>query len=278
MAGTVAAVILLLRLGFVPAALWTFAVTTCFSLLSVFLFRVFRVQDENARPMPPLKRYAAEAIGTFALVFAGTGAIVIDDVAGGAITHVGIAFTFGLIVLAMIYALGDVSGAHFNPAVTLGFCAAGRFPGREVGPYVCSQFVGAFAASGTLRVLFPQHATLGLTAPAGPALQSFILEVVLTALLMLVILSVSTGAKERGITAGIAVGAAIALEAMFAGPICGASMNPARSLAPAVVAGQLGALWIYLIAPVLGALLAVPACLCVREAGCCSSLPTKQAA
>ena len=127
----------------------------------------------------------------------------------------------------------------------------------------------ALAASGLLRALFPAHATLGATLPAGPALQSFALEVVLTALLLLVVLSVSTGAKEKGITAGVAVGAVIALEAMFAGPICGASMNPARSLAPALISGHLEHLWIYLAAPVLGALLAVPLCIGIREAGCC---------
>jgi aquaporin Z len=226
--------------------------------------------------MKPMKRYCAEAIGTFSLVFAGTGAIVINDVSGGAISHVGVALTFGLIVLAMIYALGDVSGAHLNPAVTVGFFAAGRFPGREVLPYVLSQAIGGFAASATLRALFPQHATLGLTSPAGSAGQSLILEVLLTALLMFVILSVSTGAKERGITAGIAIGAVIGLEALFAGPICGASMNPIRSLAPAAMAGQLGALWIYFAGPLLGALIAVPACACVREPGCCSALPRRE--
>lgn len=228
-------------------------------------------------PMKLLKRSAAEALGTFALVFAGTGAIVIDEVSGGAITHLGVALTFGLIVLAMIEALGDVSGAHLNPAVTLGFCVAGRFPGREVLPYVLSQALGGFAASGTLRALFPQNATLGLTAPAGSAWQSFVLEALLTALLMLVILSVSTGAKERGNRAGLAIGAVVALEALFAGPISGASMNPIRSLAPAVVAGHCGALWIYLAAPLLGALLAVPLCVCVRQPGCCPIFPKSHA-
>jgi aquaporin Z len=213
--------------------------------------------------------FLAELLGTAALVFAGTGAIVINDVSGGAIGHAGVAATFGLIVMAMIYCLGDVSGAHFNPAVTLAFWAARRLEGAKVGPYLAAQTLGALLASGLLRVLFPAHATLGATRPAGPWHQSFILEVALTFLLMLVILSVSTGAKEKGITAGIAIGAVIALEAMFAGPICGASMNPARSLAPAVVSGQFGALWIYLAAPVLGALLAIPACQGVREPGCC---------
>ncbi len=216
-----------------------------------------------------MKKLTAEFLGTFALVFAGTGAIVVDGVTGGGIGHQGIALTFGLIVLAMIYCFGDISGAHFNPAVTLAFAAARRFSWRMVAGYIAAQTLGALAASGLLRVLFPTDRTLGATLPAGPEMQSFILEVVLTALLMLVILSVSTGAKEKGITAGIAVGAVIALEAMFAGPICGASMNPARSLAPALVSGHLEPLWIYLVAPVLGALIAVPACCAVRETGCC---------
>lgn len=222
-----------------------------------------------------MKRYVAEALGTFGLVFAGTGAIVINDVSQGAITHVGIALTFGLVVLAMIYTFGDISGAHFNPAVTLGFFVAKRLEGREVLPFILSQCAGAFAASGLLRFLFSQHATLGATLPAGSALQSFVLEVVLTFFLMLTILNVSTGAKEKGITAGIAVGSVIALEALFAGPICGASMNPARSLAPAIVSGRVTEVWIYLAAPVLGAALAVVACRCVREKGCCNCEPAK---
>ena len=180
--------------------------------------------------------------------------------------------TFGLVVLAMIYALGDVSGAHLNPAVTLGFFAARRFDGRLVFPYLASQLVGAVLASALMRFLFPASATLGSTLPAGTPSQSFILEIVLTALLMFVILGVSTGAKEKGITAGVAVGAVIALEALFAGPISGASMNPARSLAPALVSGHFAHLWIYLTAPILGALLAVPACRCVQPAGCCANV------
>ena len=211
----------------------------------------------------------AEFLGTAALVFAGTGAIIINDVSGGAITHVGVAMTFGLIVLAMIYTLGDISGAHLNPAVTLAFWRARRFEGARVLPYIGSQLGGALFASGLLRALFPTHATLGATLPVGSAAQSFILETVLTFLLMFVILNVSTGAKEKGLTAGVAVGAVIMLEAMFAGPICGASMNPARSLAPALVSGNLGAVWIYLLAPVLGAWLAVGCCRGVQTPGCC---------
>ena len=220
-----------------------------------------------------MKKLVAEFIGTFALVFAGTGAIVINESSGGAITHVGIALTFGLIVLAMIYTVGDISGAHLNPAVSLGFFAAGRFSLRDVFPYVASQLVGALTASGVLRLLFPTNTMLGTTAPSGSAMQSFILELVLTAILMFVILGVSTGAAEKGITAGIVVGAVIGLEAMFAGPICGASMNPARSLGPAIISGHLSALWIYILAPILGAIIGVGGCRAVREEGCCSSKP-----
>jgi aquaporin Z len=205
-----------------------------------------------------MRKYAAELMGTFALVFAGTGAIVINDVTGGSVTHVGIAFTFGLVVMAMIYAVGDVSGAHLNPAVTAGFFLAGRLPGRCVIPYMVSQTIGAFLASFGLLLLFGNHAHLGATAPLGSPWQSFGLEAVLTWLLMFVVLSVSTGPKEVGVMAGTAIGGVIALEAMFAGPICGASMNPARSFAPAVVSGTLASLWIYLIAPMLGAAAAVP--------------------
>src|SRR5205823_4836717 len=223
------------------------------------------------------KKLAAECFGTFALVFAGTGAIVIDEVTGGGVSHVGIALTFGLIVLTMVYTLGDISGAHINPAVTIGFWAARRFDTHQVLPYILSQCAGAFLASVILRLLFPVNITLGATIPAGPLLQSFILELILTALLMFVILGVSTGAREKGITAGIAVGSVIGLEAMFAGPICGASMNPARSLAPAVVSGNLEHLWIYLVAPLLGGWMAVLACRCVREKGCCTKVQPETA-
>ena len=222
-----------------------------------------------------VKRLVAEFLGTFGLVFAGTGAIVINGASHGAISHVGISITFGLVVLAMIYTFGDISGAHLNPAVTTAFATARRFSWREVPGYIGAQATGAFAASGLLRFLFPLDDKLGATLPAGAAGQSFILEAVLTFLLMLVVLSVSTGSKEKGITAGIAIGAVIGLEAMFAGPICGASMNPARSLAPAIVSGHFQFLWIYILAPITGAMLAVPACCAFREPGCCSASPTK---
>lgn len=202
------------------------------------------------------RRYFAEVIGTFGLVFCGTGAIVIDEQTGGAVGHVGVAITFGLIVLAMIYSFGEISGAHLNPAVTLGFVAADRFPPRQVAPYMAAQLVGALLASCTLHWMFPENIHLGATLPAGSAMQSFVLEAILSFLLMFVILQVAHGSKEVGVLAGIAIGATVGLEAMFAGPICGASMNPFRSLAPAIVSGSLGSVWIYLIAPALGTLAA----------------------
>ena len=204
-----------------------------------------------------MKKYYAEFIGTFSLVFAVIGAIIVNDLTSGTITHAGIAMTAGLVVMVMIYAVGDVSGAHFNPAVTFGFWAARRLPASQVIPYVASQTAGAFVASFTLRLLFPEQTTLGVTLPSGSWSQSFILEIILTFFLVFVILNVATGSKEKGLLAGVAIGATVGLDAMFGGPISGASMNPARSLAPAVVSGNLHFLWIYLIAPFLGSLLAV---------------------
>ncbi len=204
-----------------------------------------------------MKKYAAESIGTFALVFCGTGAIIINQETGGTITHAGIAVTFGLIVSAMIYAIGDISGAHLNPAVTIAFWVAKRFPGREILPYIVSQAVGAFIASIALKLLFPANLLLGATLPAGAEMQSFVLELILTFILMFVIIHVASGSKEQGMFAGLAIGSVVLLEAMFAGPICGASMNPVRSLSPAVVSGHMEHLWIYLVSPILGAVLAV---------------------
>jgi len=205
-----------------------------------------------------VRNYAAELIGTFALVFCGTGAIVINQQAGGAITHVGIAITFGLIVMSMIYSLGNISGAHLNPAVSIAFTVAGRFPARRLPAYIASQLTGALLASFTLKFLFPTNQLLGTTLPLGTDTQSFILELILTFFLMLVIINVAVGSKEQGMFAGLAIGSVVALEAMFAGPICGASMNPARSIAPAIASGHLAHLWLYIVAPVAGAALAIP--------------------
>ena len=202
-----------------------------------------------------MKKYLAEGIGTFALVFCGTGAIIINDLSSGSISHLGIAATFGLIVMVMIYAFGSISGAHINPAVTIAFSLTEEFNKKDLVPYIIAQISGALLASSILRLLFLEHHTLGSTLPTGSDMQSFVLEVILTCLLMLVILFVSKNKDVQRFT-GIAVGATVLLEAMFAGPICGASMNPARSLAPALVSGSIVSLWIYILAPIIGAILA----------------------
>lgn len=207
-----------------------------------------------------MKKYTAEFIGTFAMVFCGTGAIVINETTNGAVSHVGIAITSGLIVMAMIYSLGSISGSHINPAVTIAFAVVKKFPAKEVLPYIIFQIAGAFSASLVLKFLFPENLLLGSTIPAGSEMQSFILELILTFLLMFVILNVSHGSREQGIMAGIAIGSVVLLEAMFAGPISGASMNPARSIAPAFVSGHLEHLWIYISAPLAGSLLAAVVC------------------
>jgi len=215
------------------------------------------------------REWVAEALGTFSLVFAGTTAIVTDDCFGGVVTHVGIALAFGLVVTAMIYALGNVSGAHLNPAVTLGFWVARRLPLRQVPGYVLAQCAGAVAASLLVRLLFPEHATLGATLLRVDVARGFLFETVLTFLLMFVILNVSTGAMEKGIMAGVAVGGTVALCALFGGPATGASMNPARSLGPALISGAWTHLWVYLVATPLGAMLAAPLCPLVQGADCC---------
>ncbi len=207
-----------------------------------------------------MRTYMAELIGTFALVFCGTAAIVVNQETGGVISHTGIAMTFGLIVMAMIYTFGDTSGAHINPAVTIAFLIMGHFSFKKLLPYIVSQLSGAILASALIYSLFPENEFLGATLPAGSSGQTFILEVLLTFLLMLVILKVSTGRKEKGIIAGLTIGSVVLLEALFAGPVTGASMNPARSIAPAIISGHLEYLWIYISAPIIGAAMAVPVC------------------
>ena len=214
-------------------------------------------------------RYIAEGIGTFALVFAGCGAVIVNDSFAGVLGHVGVSLVFGLVVMAMIYAVGNVSGAHINPAVTLGFLFAGRLDRRLALPYVGSQILGAVAAAAVLRLLFPEHDTLGATLPHVALTRAFVFESFLSFLLMFVILNVSTGHMEKGIMAGVAVGGTVALEALIGGPATGASMNPARSLGPALVSGHLETLWIYLTAPVLGMFLARPACRWIQGESCC---------
>jgi MIP family channel proteins len=218
--------------------------------------------------------YMAEAIATFALVFTGCGAIIVNETFPGTLGHVGVSVVFGLVVMAMIYAVGNISGAHLNPAVTLGFLFAGRLDKSAAPRYIGSQILGALAAAIVLRFLFPENATLGMTVPRIGLFRAFVMEVLLSFFLMFVIFNVSTGHMEKGIMAGVAVGGTIALEALVGGPVTGASMNPARSLAPALVSGHMSELWIYLTAPVLGAFLAHPTCRWIQGPRCC---PPEQA-
>ncbi len=214
-----------------------------------------------------MRKYVAELIGTFILVFCGTGAMIIDQQTAGAVSHVGVSITWGLTVMSLIYSIGQVSGCHINPAVSIAFTLAGRFKARLLPGYIISQLAGALLASLTLKFLFPASPLLGATMPAGSAMQSFILELLLTFFLMLVIMSVAHGSKEQGQFAGIAIGAVVGLEALFAGPICGASMNPARSVAPAIVSGHLEHLWLYIVSPVVGAALAIPVWKYLKKVG-----------
>lgn len=203
-----------------------------------------------------MRRYVCELIGTFALVFVGTGAIIVNDTRDGVITHAGIAIAFGLIIMVMIYAVGEISGAHFNPAVTVAFWITGRFPLDQIAPYIGCQFLGATLASTLLRFILPPHPTLGATLPTIAAPNAFVMEIVLTFFLMFVISHVALGSKEQGLMAGLAIGATVLLCAMAAGPVTGASMNPARSFAPALLSGTWDSFWVYLTAPFIGAMLA----------------------
>jgi len=200
---------------------------------------------------------AAEFVGTFSLVFAGTGAVIVNAVTGGTVGHVGIGLTFGLVIMVMIYATGHISGAHFNPAVTLGFAVGRHFPWPLVPQYWAAQLLGGLTASLLLRGLFGEVANLGATLPFGTAQQSFVLEIVLTLVLMVVITAVATDTRAVGQAAAIAIGGTIGLEALWAGPISGASMNPARSLAPAIVSATWDHQWLYVAGPALGAVVGV---------------------
>lgn len=208
----------------------------------------------RARPLPDfLRRYLAEFVGTFFLVFAGTGAIVIDGVTGGTVGNLGIGATFGLIVMVVIVSTGHISGAHINPAVTLAFALTRHFPMRDVPLYWMAQLAGAAAASAIVLALFENVGNLGATLPSGGSGQSFGLEILLTLVLMFVIMSVATDTKIVRTDAAIAIGATVGLEAVFAGPITGASMNPARSFGPALVGLEFAHNWIYWFGPMLGA-------------------------
>lgn len=211
-----------------------------------------------------MKRYWAELIGSFILVFVGTGSIMINDITGQ-VTNLGIGLSFGLVVMVVIYSIGDISGAHINPAVTIAFWISKRFEGKDVIFYVLFQIIGAVSASLILYLILPESNTMGETlVKDGNWIQSFILEFFLSLILMFVILNVSTGSKEKGMVAGISIGAVVAFEAIFAGPICGASMNPARSIAPAIF-GNASFLWVYIVATTLGAISSVFAYKLIRN-------------
>ena len=210
-----------------------------------------------------LRALVAEAIGTFALVFAGCGAIMVDAKTN-ALGHVGVAITFGLVIMFGIYAVGHISGAHFNPSVTFAFALSRHFPWTRALGYWGAQLVGAIAAAALLRGSLGNIADVGATLPSGSQGQSFLWELVLTFFLMFVIMAVATDTRAVGEAAAIAVGGTVGLDAMFGGPISGASMNPARSAGPALVSGNLHALWLYIVAPLCGATLAALAYQFVR--------------
>lgn len=212
-------------------------------------------RETSLGPRRLMQKVGAEMIGTFALVFAGCGAVMVDQMTGGTIGHAGIALTFGLVIMVMIYATGHICGAHFNPAVTIAFAVCKRFPWRQVPAYIAGQCVAAIAAAFLLRAILGDVAQMGTTAPAGSLGQSFALEVVLTFFLMFVITAVATDSRAVGTMAGWAIGGTVGLCAMFGGPISGASMNPARSLGPALVATRFDDLWLYIAAPIVGAIL-----------------------
>ncbi len=211
-----------------------------------------------------MKKYIAEFIGTFALVFCGTGAVIVNYLSDGSLGLIGISAAFGIIITAIIYIFGTVSGAHINPAVTIALAIGKLLPKKEVLGYVLAQVSGAFSASILLFFIFPTVQTLGETLPSGGVLPSFILEIILTFFLMLTILSV-TSKKEHAHLAGIVIGVLVTGIILIAGPISGGSFNPARSIAPAVISGNFSTLWIYIIAPVIGSILAMFLWLCMNK-------------
>lgn len=206
----------------------------------------------------------AEAIGTFALVFAGAGAIMVDSKTQ-ALGHLGVALTFGLVIMVMIYAVGHVSGAHFNPAVTVAFALTRHFPWSRAALYVVVQIGAAVSAAALLRGSLGDIAGIGGTTPAGSQAQSFLWELVLSFFLMFVIMAVATDTRAVGEAAAIAIGGTVGLDALFGGPVSGASMNPARSIGPALVGGELGSLWLYIAAPVVGAALGAVVYQAIRD-------------
>jgi MIP family channel proteins len=212
-------------------------------------------------------RYIAEFTGTLTMVFAGCSAIIVNDQFGGVLGHLGISTVFGLVVMAVIYSIGNISGAHINPAVTIGFWAVGKMKMSETFLYVIVQVAGAIVAALILRFMFPGHETLGSTLPAVSPIRAVIFEALISFILMFVILNISTGNKEKGIMAGVAVGGTVALLALLGGPVTGASLNPARSIGPMLVSGYYQHTWVYIVGPVIGMLLAIPVYLAIQENG-----------
>jgi aquaporin NIP len=200
-----------------------------------------------------LQKVGAELIATFILVFGGCGAVMVDVKSGGQVTHVGVALAFGLVITVMIYAVGHISGAHMNPAVTIAFATARHFPWKQVPAYLGAQITGAIASAYVLRLILNNDASEGASLPAGSNAQSLILEIIITFILMFVISAVATDTRAVGELAGIAVGGTIALNALMAGPISGASMNPARSLGPAIASSNYKSIWVYIVGPIVGA-------------------------
>ena len=205
------------------------------------------------------KMLGSEVAGTYALVFTGCGAVVVNDLFNVGFGALGVNIVFGMTVMAVVYSLGNVSGAHINPAVSIAFCASGRLPRNLLLPYIAAQCIGAIAAAFTLRLLFPDHSGYGMTATVIDVPRSFLLEVLITFLLMFVIFNVLSGNHGKQTMAGLVIGATVTLLSMFGGGVTGASMNPARSIGPALAAGNLELIWLYLTAPPIGALLAWPA-------------------
>ena len=212
----------------------------------------------------------AEFLGTFFLVFFGCGAVIVNELFGGELGQLGICIVFGLVVMAVIYSFGNVSGAHINPAVTLALCFAGRFDLKLLPSYVAMQLIGATVAALFLRWIFSESEALGLTQPNIGLFRAFVVEIIISFVLMSVVLNLGGEQQEKKIMAGAAIGGVVTLAALVAGPITGASMNPARSLGPAIAALNFESIWLYVVAPVIGMLLACPVCRWVQGPKCCS--------
>ena len=221
-----------------------------------------------------MKKYYAEFVSTSILIFIGCGAMVVDTVYDGTLTHLGVALTWGLVVMTMIYSIGNVSGAHMNPAVTVTFYLAKKFPKKDLLPYLAAQILGATFGALLLKVIFPLQELYGntLISEKVPTIGGFIVEVILSFILMFVIFNISTGHKEKGIMAGVAVGTAVAIDALVGGPITNASMNPARSLAPAIISGEFRDIWVYLTAPFIGMFLTIPTVQAIQREHCCEGV------